>query len=104
MINDMNSTTSNSRIAFLGLGTMGSGMAWRLLRAGFPLTIYNRSSAKASPLAMEGARIATAPCEAAEGADIIMSMVADDAASRAVWLGESGALAGANSGSVLIES
>jgi 3-hydroxyisobutyrate dehydrogenase len=104
MTRDMNSTTSKSRVALLGLGIMGSGMARRLLGAGFPLTVYNRNAARAEPLAAEGARIARSPREAAADADTIISMVADDAASRAVWLGENGALAGAKSGGVLIES
>jgi 3-hydroxyisobutyrate dehydrogenase len=99
----MNSTTSKSSIALLGLGIMGSGMARRLLGAGFPLTVYNRNAARAEPLAAAGARSARSPREAAADADTIISMVADDAASRAVWLGENGALAGAKSGAALIE-
>lgn len=83
---------------------MGAGMARRLLGGGFPLTVWNRSPAKAAPLAAEGAHLAASPREAAAGAAIVISMVADDAASRGVWLGESGALAGAARGSVLIES
>jgi 3-hydroxyisobutyrate dehydrogenase len=99
----MNSTTKSS-IAFLGLGIMGSSMARHLLSAGFPLTVYNRNAAKAAPLAAEGAKVAHSPREAAAGADIVICMVADDAASREIWLGENGALAGASNGSVLIES
>src|SRR5438128_7341786 len=92
------------RMAFLGLGTMGSGMAWRLLAAGFPLTVYNRSRSKAAALAAAGAHEAATPREAATNADIIISMVADDEASRGVWLGEQGALGAAARGSVLVES
>jgi 3-hydroxyisobutyrate dehydrogenase len=83
---------------------MGSGMARRLLGAGFPLTVFNRNPAKATALAAEGAVVAGSPREAAARAETIISMVADDAASRAVWFGENGALAGAARGSVLIES
>jgi 3-hydroxyisobutyrate dehydrogenase len=83
---------------------MGSGMARRLLGAGFPLTVYNRNRERALPLAAEGAHVAASPREAAARADLVLSMVADDAASRAVWLGEHGALAGAARGSVLVES
>jgi 3-hydroxyisobutyrate dehydrogenase len=83
---------------------MGSGMARRLLGAGFPLTVYNRNPERAAPLAAEGAQVAGSPREAAARADVILSMVADDAASRAVWRGEHGALAGAASGNVLVES
>jgi 3-hydroxyisobutyrate dehydrogenase len=92
------------RIAFFGLGTMGSGMARRLLGAGFSLTIYNRSVDKAAPFASEGAVVAASPREAAAGAEILVSMVADDHASRGMWLGEEGALGGAAPGAVLIES
>jgi 3-hydroxyisobutyrate dehydrogenase len=93
-----------TRVALIGLGLMGSGMARRLLGAGFPLTVYNRSRERASPLAAEGAHVAATPREAAARADLVLSMVADDAASRAVWLGEHGALAGAARGGVLVES
>ncbi len=91
------------RVAVLGLGLMGSGMAKNLLRAGFPLTVYNRSRDKAATLAATGAGVAEIPKQAAEGADVVISMVADDNASRAIWLGETGALAGARAGALLIE-
>ena len=90
-------------VTLLGLGTMGNGMANQLLAAGFPLTVWNRSPEKARALRAAGARVAETPRLAAPAADVIISMVADDAASRAVWLGESGALAGARAGTVLIE-
>ncbi len=83
---------------------MGAGMARRLLGGGFPLTVWNRNPAKSAVLAAEGAQAAATPREAAAGAEIIISMVADDAASRGVWLGANGALAGAAKGVVLIES
>jgi 3-hydroxyisobutyrate dehydrogenase len=95
---------SKSPIAFLGLGIMGSGMARRLLGAGFPVTVYNRNHDKAAPLAAAGARVAASPREAAAGAEVVIAMVADDAASRGLWLGEQGALAGAARGTVLVES
>jgi 3-hydroxyisobutyrate dehydrogenase len=95
---------SQSRIAFLGLGLMGSGMAGRLIGAGFPLTVFNRNAARAGPLVDKGAQLAASPREAAAGAEIIISMLADNAASRAVWLGPDGALAGAAPGTLLIES
>ena len=95
---------SKPRVAILGLGIMGSGMAARLLSADFPLTVYNRNREKAAPFEKARAFVASSPREAAGRAEIIISIVADDAASRAVWLGEDGALAGASRGSVLIES
>jgi 3-hydroxyisobutyrate dehydrogenase len=92
-----------TRVALIGLGIMGGGMAHRLLGAGFPLSVYNRNRERAAPLAVAGAYVAQSPREAASRADVALCMVADDAASRAVWLGEQGALAGAKRGSVLIE-
>jgi 3-hydroxyisobutyrate dehydrogenase len=91
-------------VAILGLGIMGGGMARRLLSAGFPVAVYNRNPDRAVPFASAGAFIAGSPREAASHAEIIISMVADDIASKSVWLGENGALAGATRGSVLIES
>jgi 3-hydroxyisobutyrate dehydrogenase len=94
---------SKPRVALIGLGLMGSGMARRLLGAGFPLSVYNRNPERAAPLAAEGAHAAASPREAAARADVVLTMVADDAAARAVWLGEQGALAGAARGAVLVE-
>jgi len=93
-----------TRVALIGLGLMGSGMARRLLGAGFPLSVWNRNPERARALAGEGAHVAATPREAAARADVVVSMVADDAASRAVWLGDDGALAGASAGAVLVES
>jgi 3-hydroxyisobutyrate dehydrogenase len=94
---------SKPRIAFFGLGLMGSGMARRLLANGFPLTVFNRNRDKAAPFAAKGAHVAASPREAAVRADVMISMVADDNAARAVWLGEHGALAAAAPGAVCIE-
>lgn len=95
---------SKPRVAILGLGLMGTGMARRLLSEGFPVAVYNRSRQKAEALAADGAVVTGSPREAAANARFVISMVADDAASRAVWLGENGALASAAPGTVLIES
>jgi len=94
---------SKPAIAFLGLGIMGSGMARRLLLNGFSVTVFNRSPEKAKALAVDGAKVVNSPREAASGAGVIISMVADDNASRAMWLGENSALAGAAQGTVCIE-
>jgi 3-hydroxyisobutyrate dehydrogenase len=91
-------------VAILGLGTMGAGMAANLLKAGFSLSVYNRTVAKARALIGAGARLASTPAEAAKGASVIISMLADDAASREVWLGKNGALDAAKKGAILIES
>jgi 3-hydroxyisobutyrate dehydrogenase len=91
-------------VALLGLGTMGNGMAANLLKAGFPLTVYNRTLAKAEPFAAQGARIAKTPAEAVKGAKLILAMLSDDDASHAAWTGDNGALAAAEPGAVLVES
>lgn len=84
-----------STIAFIGLGNMGSGMARRLLGAGHRVSVFNRTREKALPLTASGARIAECPRTACIGAEAVFVMVADDVASRAVWLGEDGILAAA---------
>ena len=94
---------SKPHVAILGLGIMGGGMAGRLLSAGFPLTVYNRTREKTLPLSNAGALVADTPRGAASRAEIVIAMVADDSASRQVWLGEHGALAGVQRGSVLME-
>jgi 3-hydroxyisobutyrate dehydrogenase len=91
------------RITFLGLGIMGGGMARNLLTKGFPLTVFNRNAEKSKPFVNDGAHIANSPREAAENADGIISMVADDSAARSLWLGQTGALAGAKAGTICIE-
>ena len=94
---------SSPRVALLGLGAMGTGMAGRLLTGGFATTVYNRHREKAEPLAHRGATVADSPAAAAANADFVISMVADDQASRAVWLGDNGVLKSARAGAVLIE-
>ena len=69
-----------AHVAFIGLGRMGHGMAGRYLDAGFTLAVWNRSKAKAEDLIARGARWATSPADAADGADAVVTMVADDAA------------------------
>ena len=90
-------------LGFIGLGTMGAGMAGRLIDGGFPLTVYNRSAGRAEPLVHRGARLAASPREAAQGADAVIAMVADDEASRQVWLGDTGALAGMRNDAVAMD-
>jgi 3-hydroxyisobutyrate dehydrogenase len=92
-----------AHVAFIGLGRMGHGMAGRYVDAGFTLTVWNRSRAKAEDLIARGARWAASPADAAVGADAIVTMVADDKASRAVWLGKEGAAATAKAGTLAIE-
>ena len=79
-------------IAFLGAGHMAHGMIGRLLGAGFPVTVYNRSVEKVRPLEALGATTAATPRDAAHGADVVFASLSDDAASRAVWTGPEGVL------------
>src|SRR5579871_5215165 len=92
------------RVAILGLGVMGGGMASNWLAKGFDVSVWNRTPAKAQALADKGAKVAATPREAATGADFIFAMVADDAASRSIWLGADGALTGAKRGAIGVES
>src|SRR5579884_2007650 len=92
------------KIALLGTGTMGHGMAVNLLKAGFPLTVYNRTRNRAEDLAAKGASVADKPAGAAHGAAVVIAMLADDDASRAACLGTEGALATMQPGSILVES
>ena len=92
-----------SNVAFLGLGKMGSGMAACLVSANHAVAVWNRSAAKAEPLIAQGARRAESPADAARGADVVFSMVADDAASSRVWLADDGALTSALAGALAIE-
>lgn len=92
-----------ARVAFIGLGRMGHGMAGRYLDAGFTVAVWNRSKAKAEDLIARGARWATSPEDAAIDADAVVTMVADDEASRAVWLSKDGAGATMKAGTLAIE-
>lgn len=92
-----------ARVAFIGLGRMGHGMAGRYLDAGFTVSLWNRSKAKAEDLIARGAQWATSPEDAAIDADAVVTMVADDAASREVWLTKDGAAATMKPGTLAIE-
>jgi 3-hydroxyisobutyrate dehydrogenase-like beta-hydroxyacid dehydrogenase len=90
-------------VGFIGLGLMGGPMAANLARAGYPLTVYNRSAAKAEPLQALGARVASSPKEVAEASEVVITMLSDAAAVEAVLHGEGGLLAGARQGLTLID-
>jgi 3-hydroxyisobutyrate dehydrogenase len=94
-----------ANVAFIGTGGMGQGMAFNLLKAGHDLTVCNRTVAKTRPLTDAGATLALTPRQAATTAEAIISMVGDDAASKEVWLGPDGVLAGKpRPGTLAIES
>lgn len=90
-------------IAVLGLGLMGAGIANNLLAKGFAVTVHNRTRSKADALIESGARWAESPREAAAGADVVIAVLGDDVASRAMWLGGDGAFAGMAAGAVAVE-
>lgn len=91
-------------LAFLGLGAMGRRMAARLLEAGHTLRIHNRTATAMDDLAARGAIPCATAREAAEGAEVVFSMVRDDEASRAMWTHpERGALRAAHPGQLLVE-
>lgn len=90
------------KIAFLGLGIMGQGMAHNLLKAGYSLTVWNRTVRKCAPLVKRGAAKAVTPAEAAQDADVILYCLADDAAVESVVFGPQGILEGVHSGQIAI--
>lgn len=92
------------KIGFVGLGNMGQPMASNLLAAGHTLAVYNRSKAKAEPLRRQGARVAETPVEAARGAEVVFTMLADDHAVEEVVLGEAGIVGGLEKGAIHVSS
>lgn len=91
-------------VAFVGLGAMGSRMALNLIAAGYSLRAFNRDRGKTAAAAAKGATVCDSPAAAARGAQFVCSIVADDAATRAVMLGADGVLAGAAAGTIIIDS
>ncbi|MCW5893066.1 MAG: NAD(P)-dependent oxidoreductase [bacterium] len=90
-------------IGFVGLGQMGRGMAASLLAAGHDLTVYNRSPAKAAPLAAQGARVAPTVADACRG-EAVVTMLADDAAVAEVAFGDAGIVAHLPAGAVHVSA
>jgi 3-hydroxyisobutyrate dehydrogenase-like beta-hydroxyacid dehydrogenase len=78
------------KIAFIGLGRMGSGMARNLLRAGHTVAVYNRTREKAEPFAALGAQVASSAAVASRGAEVVMTMLSDDQAVEEVVFGQDG--------------
>jgi len=92
-----------TELAFVGLGAMGSRLAKRLLDAGYPVTGYNRTAAKAEALVDAGMKVAATPRAAAAAADVVFTMVTDNDALRAIAFGADGVLAGLRRGATLVE-
>ena len=78
------------RVGFVGLGIMGKAQASNILKAGFPLTVYNRTRSKAEELGEMGARVADSPAEVARNSDVIITMVSDSPDVQEVILGSGG--------------
>lgn len=93
----------NESIGFIGLGIMGSGMAANLLRAGFNVTVWNRTPARITPLAAAGAAVADNPAAVAESSTIIVTCVSDTPDVEEVILGSRGIINGVRSGSLVID-
>ncbi len=92
-----------TRVGLIGLGIMGLPMGRNLLKAGFPLTVYNRTRSRAEELEKLGAAVANSPCEVAENSDVIITIVTDSPDVRDVILGTNGAAEGARPGSIVID-
>ena len=91
------------QIGFIGLGIMGKPMAGNLLKAGYPLTVHNKSQGPVEELVRAGARAASSSRELAEGAEVVITMLPDSADSERVILGEKGVLEGEREGSIIID-
>jgi 3-hydroxyisobutyrate dehydrogenase len=91
------------KVTVLGLGIMGTGVARNLRAKGLLASVWNRSAERAEPYASLGVRVAETARAAAEGADVVIAVLGDDESSRAVWLGDDGALAGMHAGAVAVE-
>jgi 3-hydroxyisobutyrate dehydrogenase-like beta-hydroxyacid dehydrogenase len=101
-------TGSKARIGWIGLGLMGRPMGMNLVKAGYPLTVWNRTASRASELVAAGATLANSPKEVAAGSDVLITMVSDPPALEGVLWGtggqDTGALAALKSGSLYIDS
>jgi 3-hydroxyisobutyrate dehydrogenase-like beta-hydroxyacid dehydrogenase len=90
-------------ISYLGLGVMGGGMASNLLKAGYKLTVWNRSAEKSEPFARKGARVADTPADAVRNAELVMYSLSNDQAVEVVVFGPKGILSGIKQGQIAID-
>jgi 3-hydroxyisobutyrate dehydrogenase-like beta-hydroxyacid dehydrogenase len=90
-------------ISYLGLGTMGGGMVSNLLKAGYRLTIWNRSAKKREPFARKGARVADTPADAVRDVDLVMYSLSNDQAIEEVVFGPKGILSGIKEGQIAMD-
>jgi 3-hydroxyisobutyrate dehydrogenase len=91
------------KIGFIGTGVMGTGIIKNLLKANFPVTVYNRTKAHAAAVLASGATWADSPCEVAASSDITITMVGYPQDVEAVYYGDEGIFAGANTGSIVVD-
>jgi 3-hydroxyisobutyrate dehydrogenase-like beta-hydroxyacid dehydrogenase len=91
------------KISYLGLGTMGSGMVSNLLKAGYELTVWNRSVERTKPFARKGARVADTPANAVRDVDLVMYSLSNDQAVEEVVFGANGILSGINAGQIAMD-
>src|SRR6476659_10319641 len=92
-----------NKISYLGLGTMGGGMASNLLKAGYKLTVWNRSAERCKPFARKGARVAESPADAVRDADLVIYMLSNDQAVEEVVFGAKGILSGIKEGQIAMD-
>ncbi|KXK12585.1 MAG: 6-phosphogluconate dehydrogenase [Chloroflexi bacterium OLB14] len=92
------------RVGYIGLGLMGKSIARNILKAGFPLTVHNRSQSAVDELIAEGAKSASSPKELAEQVDIIFTNLPDSPDVEKVALGENGIIHGAHAGLIFIDN
>ena len=91
------------KICYLGLGTMGSGMASNLLKAGYQLTVWNRTAEKCEPFARKGARVAKTSADAVRDVDLVLYSLSDDDAVEKVVFGEQGILSAITAGQIAVD-
>jgi 3-hydroxyisobutyrate dehydrogenase-like beta-hydroxyacid dehydrogenase len=96
-------THSPATVGFIGLGHMGLPMAQRLAASEFPLTAWNRTSSRADPLAATGTRLAGSPSALAAGCDVVITMLSDAGAARAVLCGSDGVLSACRPGTIVVD-
>jgi 3-hydroxyisobutyrate dehydrogenase len=91
------------QVAFIGMGTMGTGMARNILKAGYTLTVHNRTRERETPVVAQGAKAAASPMAAAADADLVITCVSDTPDVEEVILGEKGIIHGARPGTIVVD-
>ncbi|XP_043704148.1 probable 3-hydroxyisobutyrate dehydrogenase-like 1, mitochondrial [Telopea speciosissima] len=94
---------ANTRVGWIGTGVMGRSMCSHLIKAGYSLTVFNRTQSKTQPLLDMGARYAPSPVELASQSDVVFSIVGYPSDVRSVLIGSSGALQGLRPGGILVD-